>query len=62
MYDVVDSCLEDVDDYSLSFIVCIPNEDTLSALKEAEQIINDPARKRFATVEELFADLNSDEV
>jgi predicted RNase H-like HicB family nuclease len=62
MYDVVDSCLVDIDDYSLSFIICIPNEDTISALEEAEQIISDTARKHFTTVEELFADLNSDEV
>jgi predicted RNase H-like HicB family nuclease len=62
MYDAVDSCLKDIDDYSLSFIICAPSEETTAALEEAEQIIKDPNRKHFKTVEDLFVDLNSDEV
>ena len=35
--------------------------ETLAALREAEEILNDPNRKGFRSVEELFADLNSDD-
>ena len=37
----------------------VPNAETLAAMREADRIANDPAAKGFATVDELFADLDA---
>lgn len=37
----------------------VPNAETLAAMREADRIANDPDVKGFATVDELFADLDS---
>lgn len=36
-----------------------PNETTLKAFEEGEKLLADPNTKRYATVDELFEDLNS---
>ena len=38
-----------------------PNATTLAAIAEAEQIVNDANAKRFTSIDELIADLESDE-
>ena len=38
-----------------------PNKETLAALLEAERIAKDPNAKRYNSVKELFADLESEE-
>ena len=37
----------------------VPNAETLAAIEEGERLLNDPKIKRFASVEELFEELNS---
>lgn len=39
----------------------LPNKETLAAMLEAEELSRDPNAKRYTSVQELFADLNSDE-
>lgn len=36
-----------------------PNAETLAAMQEAERIATDPSAKGFASVDELFADLDA---
>lgn len=36
-----------------------PNDETLSAIEEAERMLDDPNTRKFATVDELFEELNS---
>lgn len=36
-----------------------PNAETIAAMMESEQIIHNPNTRRYTTVEELFADLDS---
>lgn len=38
----------------------VPNEITLEAIKEAEEMRNDPHRKTYASADELFEDLNNE--
>lgn len=38
----------------------VPNEETLAAMQEVEEMRNNPNRKAFSSVEELFEDLNSE--
>ena len=37
----------------------VPNAETLAAMREADRIANDPDAKGFASVDELFADLDA---
>ncbi|MCR5661948.1 MAG: hypothetical protein K6G50_07445 [bacterium] len=37
----------------------IPNDETLAAMEEAEEMLKDPNAKKFSSVQELFADLRS---
>ena len=37
----------------------IPNAETIAAIEESENLLNDPSAKRFSSVEELFKELNS---
>ena len=37
----------------------IPNEETVAAMEEAEEMLKDPNAQRFASVQELFAELRS---
>ena len=39
----------------------VPNEETIEAMREAEELRNDPNRKVFSSVKALFEDLNDDE-
>ena len=36
-----------------------PNSVTLAALKEGDRLLNDPEARRFSSVEDLLADLNT---
>lgn len=36
-----------------------PNETTIAAMKEAEQIAHDPSVKGYTNIDELFRDLNA---
>ncbi len=45
-----------------SLNVSKPNKETLAAMLEAEQISKDPTAKKYNSVEELFAELNADEI
>lgn len=38
-----------------------PNRETMAALLEADRIVKDPNAKRYHSVRELFADLESEE-
>lgn len=38
----------------------VPNEITIEAMKEADEMRNDPNRKTYASVAELFEDLNNE--
>ena len=42
-----------------SIVSDIPNEDTLAAMEEAEQMLQDPNAQRFTSVDGLFAELRS---
>ena len=37
----------------------IPNAETIAALEEGDRIVNDPTRKRYTNLEELWKDLES---
>ncbi len=37
----------------------IPNEETLAAMKETEEMLKDPHTKKFSSVEDLFAELRA---
>ena len=37
----------------------IPNKETIEAIEEAERMLNDPNTRKFASVDELFEELNS---
>ena len=37
----------------------VPNEETVAAMEDAENMLNDPNAKKFNSVEELFAELRS---
>ena len=37
----------------------IPNDETIAAMKEAEEMLNDPNATKFDSVEELFMELRS---
>ncbi len=36
-----------------------PNAETIAALEEGDRIVNDPTRKRYTNLEELWKDLES---
>ena len=36
----------------------VSNQETISAIQEAEELLNDPKTKRFSSTEELFKELN----
>lgn len=38
-----------------------PNEETVAAMEEAEQLLKDPNTKKYSSVEELFKDLEEDD-
>ena len=38
----------------------IPNADTIAAMKEADQIAQDPSRKGYASAKELFSELRAE--
>ncbi len=40
----------------------VPNETTIAAFEEGEKLLADPASKRYSSIEELFNDLDSDEI
>ena len=41
-------------------IICdIPNEETIKAMKETEEMLNDPTVKKFDSVASLFEDLRT---
>lgn len=37
----------------------IPNEETIAAMEEAENMLKDPNAKKFTSVDDLFAELRS---
>ncbi len=37
----------------------IPNDETVAAMEETEDMLKDPNTKKFSSVQELFADLRS---
>ena len=37
----------------------IPNEETIAAMQEAEDMLKDPNAQKFSSVDDLFADLRS---
>ena len=37
----------------------IPNKETIDAMEEAEEMLNDPNARKFNSVEELFAELRA---
>ena len=37
----------------------IPNEETIAAMEEAEEMLRDPNAQRFSSVQDLFAELRS---
>ena len=37
----------------------IPNEETVAAMEEAEEMLKDPKARKFTSVQELFAELRS---
>lgn len=42
--------------------MCIPNEETLEAFKELEELKKNPSlSKGYTSIEELFRDLNADD-
>ena len=48
-------------EHRIPFIVGydVPNETTIAAMKEADEILKDPNAKRYASVDELFEDLDN---
>ncbi len=42
--------------------VLSPNKETIEAMLEAERISKDPNAKRYTSTEELFRDLDNDEI
>ena len=42
-----------------SMVSDIPNDETIAAMKEAEEMLSNPDTPKFETVEELFAELRS---
>ena len=37
----------------------IPNDETIAAMEEAEEMLNDPDAQKFSSVQDLFAELRS---
>ena len=37
----------------------IPNDETIAAMEEAEEMLNDPNAQKFSSVQDLFAELRS---
>ena len=37
----------------------VPNEETISAMQEAEDMLKDPKAMKFSSVDDLFAELRS---
>lgn len=48
----------------IPFIVSrnIPNTETIAAIEEARDMLNNPNTRKFSSMDELFTELNEDEV
>ena len=54
---------QSLNNYSLPFEIKLPhpNKETLEALKEAKEIVNDPNVKSYENVDEMFNDMEKEE-
>lgn len=54
---------QSLNNYSLPFEIKLPhpNKETLEALKEAKEIVNDPNVKSYENVDEMFYDMEKEE-
>lgn len=65
--EIVTSMLDVLNEEQLNGLMVLirsflqPNEETIAAMEEAEQLLKDPNTKKYTSVEELFEDLEADD-
>lgn len=65
--EIVTSMLDVLNEEQLNGLMVLirsflkPNRETIEAIEETEQLLNDPNAKTYTSVEELFKDLEANE-